>query len=210
MPHHAGPQLYPQGLGAPAQYPGQYPPPPRQASPELQMLGGLVERMMNRLDGIESKMQAPNYAPAQAPDHMQGVLQTLKMAREINEFMNPYDEEEEDGDEGEWVPKTPQDMAMMMAMRKFEQDPEGVLGTKPPAAAGGGQAGTGPRLVRASESHESNAAGPMGVPQIQAALKNLSPQELAMLINGVELTPETMAALAGMMPNQGGPSGATG
>jgi len=221
LPQHA-PQ-YQGGPYHPAQYGGGYEPHGYgapgvpQASPELRMLGGLVERMMSRLDSMEAKLAGPGAAPAQAPDQIAGVLQTLKLAKQINEMMNPqaeYDDEEEEG--AEWTPKNPQEAMMQMAMRKLDEDPEALssfFGNKqqapqngqppPPQAATGG-----PRLVRPG-APQAGAPGGIEPGQLVAHLQQLDPAARAQLVNeiGKSLDPETLQQLMGLMS---GPDSAAG
>ncbi len=172
-------------------------------SPELAMLGGFMERMMMRLDTMEAKLAGPGAAPAQAPDQIDGVLRTLKLAKQINEMMNPApDEDDYDDEPDEWVPKSPQEAALSMAMKKFDEDPElfgQVFGTKGKPKQQD-EAG-GPRLVRAGEPAAEAPAAGLTPAQIMAALEKLDAESQAQLVNeiGKGLGPETLAALAGLM-----------
>ncbi len=216
------PEILPQPHYQPAagyapQYeqPGFGPPHPGamgRPSPEMQMLGTIVERMMARLDSFEQKLAGPAAQPAQAPDQIAGVLSTLKLAKQINEMMNPAPYEDEENEEPEeWKPANPQEAMMQLAMKKFDEDPEAfssIFGAKkaPPE-----KAGEGPRLVRA-EQPAVPAAAPAPSPgtpaQILAQLKALDPAARAQLVNeiGQTLDAETLAALAELM----GPDSAAG
>jgi hypothetical protein len=202
------PQQY-QGAGGypPAPYGGSYEAQPgamQRPSPELAMLGGFMERMMTRLDSMEARMAGPGAAPAQAPDQIAGVLTTLKLAKQINEMMNPaqdYDDDDDD-DEPEWTPKNPQEAAIAMAIKKFDEDPDlfgEMFGKKKDAQPGQQPAQVGgPRLVRAAEQAPAAApAAAMNPLEIIAQLKALDPIARAHLFHqiSVSLDPETVAAL---------------
>ena len=220
LPQHA-PHYQGQGY-APPHYGGGYEPAPYGAppgsmgrpSPELQMLGGLMDRVLNRMDSLEAKLSGPGAAPAQAPDQIAGVLQTLKLAQQIRELMNPpddYDDDDDDDAAEEWTPKNPQEALMAMAMKKIEADPDALdklLGDKKPAPQQQPQqqrpTGIGPRLVRAGEQTAPPAAapaGPISPAQIVAQLQQLDPQARAELVNeiGKSLDPETLAQMMQMM-----------
>jgi hypothetical protein len=192
----------PPGYGYPPAYPDQAPP-MHGGSPELRMLGGVVERLMSRLDSLESRLQAPTYEPARAPDHMSGVLQTLKMAQQIRELLEPpRDDDDDDDDAPEAMPTDPQSLAMMMIAKKLAGDDAGDIfgGPKPPAPAPA--PANGPRLIRGGEDSTPNPA-PAGLnaQAILAAIQHLSPAERARLVNdvGQQLDPETLAEMAAQM-----------
>ena len=204
----------PQHYGAPPAY-GQPPGAMSRPSPELAMLGGLMDRVLNRMDSLEAKLAGPGAAPSQAPDQIAGVLQTLKLAQQIREMMNPaddYDDDDDDDDEPDaWTPKNPQEAMMQLALKKFEADPDALdklLGDKKPKPAAAPQqqrpAGAGPRLVRAGEQTPPAAAAPAGglsPGQIVAQLQQLDPQARAELVNeiGKSLDPETLAQMMQMI-----------
>ena len=199
-----------QGGGYPPapQYGGAYEPPGQgqRPSPELAMLGGFMERMMGRLDAMEAKMAGPGAAPAQAPDQIAGVLTTLKLAKQINEMMNPAADYDDDDDEPEWTPKNPQEAAMAMALKKFDEDPD-LFAKMFSKNNGDGQPGQpvqagGPRLVRGSEQAPAAApAASLNPLEIMAQLQALDPAARAQLVHeiGQSLDEETMAALANLM-----------
>lgn len=200
---------------------GGYPPPPyaagydaqqpgmmARASPELQMLGGFMERMMTRLDGLEAKLAGPGAAPAQAPNQIDGVLQTLKLAQKIGEMWNPRGDDEDYELEPE-APKNPQEAVIQALLKKFDEDPEALdklIGNKGAAQPNQQQPQAGgPRLVRAAEQQAQPAAaapaGGMSPAQILAHLQQLDPAARAELVNqiGQSLDPETLEKLAQVM-----------
>jgi len=203
-PHYQAPHYQPAPYGAPHEtYPGHHPRP----SPELAMLGQVMDRMMSRLDSFEAKLAGPGAAPAQAPDQIAGVLQTLKLAQQIQDMMGGGYEDEDEDEEPGWQPKNPQEALMAVALKKLDEDPDALdalLGkNKQPAAA---RPGPGPRLVRANDAPA--AAAPAQAPaaqldpaQILAQLQQLDPASRAELVNqiGQSLDPETLAALGQLM-----------
>jgi len=216
--HHAQPFM-----DGPPQRAPQYP--SATASPELQMFGNLVDRIMTRMDSIEARLAGPMPPPSQAPDQMAGVLNTLKIAKQINEFMNPvYDEPDDEDEPEEWTPKNPQEAMLALALRKMDDDPDMLdkfLGNKTAAQPQRPANAPGPRLVRAEEQTASsqhnkvtlqgtrpqadqNQSGKISPDQILAQLQSMSPQDRAMLVNqiGEQLDPETLAALSQMMGGQ--------
>jgi hypothetical protein len=211
-PHYQGAPYQPPQYGG-AYDPQGYGPPPGsmgRPSPELAMLGGLIERVLNRMEAMEAKLSGPGTVPAQAPDQIAGVLQTLKLAQQIKELMNPddYDDDDDDAEE-EWKPKNPQEAMMQLAMRKFEEDPDALaklMGDKQPQQQPQPQQqrppGTGPRLVRAGEqTPAASAPAELSPAQIVAQLQQLDPQARAQLVNeiGKSLDPETLAQMMQMI-----------
>lgn len=117
------------------------PPGPARPSPELALLGGIVERIMGRMDQMEARLTGPSAPPAQAPDQIAGVLSTLKLAQQIGEMWNPrgrIEEEDEEEEAEAWQPKNPQEAMMALALKKLEEDPDAfskLLGGPAPTTA---------------------------------------------------------------------------
>jgi hypothetical protein len=178
-------------------------PPMQGGSPELRMLGGVVERLMSRLDSIEGRLQAPTYEPARAPDHMSGVLQTLKMAQQIRTLLDPPrdEDDEDDEDDAQAMPTDPQSLAMMLIAKKLAGDDAGdIFGGGPPRAPAPAPAPApaGPRLIRGGGGQDSTpnpAPAVLDAQAILAAIQHLSPAERARLVNevGQQLDPATLA-----------------
>jgi hypothetical protein len=171
------------------------------------MLGGVVERLMNRLDSIEQRLQAPTYEPARAPDHMSGVLQTLKMAQQIRELLDPTGDDDDDEDEepAGQMPTDPQSLAMMLLAKKLSGDDAGDLfpGMKPPQPQAPAQPqAPRPRLIKGGQE----PGAPLDAAAILAALQQLPPAERARLVNevGSSLDAETLAEMAAQMQAQQG------
>jgi hypothetical protein len=160
-----------------------------------------MERMMGRLDAMEAKMTGPGAAPAQAPDQIAGVLSTLKLAQQIGELWNPRADDDDDDDEPEeWTPKNPQEAAMALALKKFDEDPDlfgKVFGKKDGAQPGQPAQPGGPRLVRAEQAAAPAPAAGLDPMQILAQLQGLDPAARAQLVHQISMSldPETVAAL---------------
>jgi hypothetical protein len=214
------PPGYPAAYGY-QQQPGAYPelPQQRQPSPELQMLGSLVERMLQRMDSLEGRLAAPAYEPARAPDHMSGVLQTLQMAQQIRELLDGPQDDDDDDDDAGGMPTDPQSMLMMLAAKKLAGDDPDVFGggaprmpTPPAPAPAAAPPANGPRLIRGGGSSTPNppptpeAAPALDAQSILAAIQHLAPAERARLVNdvGQQLDPETLAEMAAQMQAAGG------